>query len=88
MDCNVTFKVEIRCVLDFYGGIPDLWIHSTGGQFIRSLEGTVYNNTNVLEIPFCSHQDIGDYTCGWKTDIPNLSHISKTTTLSVHGQYF
>ncbi|CAG2227342.1 TTN [Mytilus edulis] len=59
------------------------WIHSNGGQTIRSLLGKHINNSNILTIPFCNSQDTGDYTCRWKTDILGKTLMEKSTTLSV-----
>ena len=81
--CKSEPSVSFECTIPNKGARAAEWIHSNKGTVIRVLQGRVVNYTNVLTIPFCNSQDIGQYTCVWET---TRSNISKTTTLVVKGR--
>ena len=86
--CNFFNTINLECILKTALNnlqTTVLWHHNLNGQLIRFLEGNGGNNSFLLQIPFCSYQDIGDYTCHVMTDLPGLPTLNASAKVSVKG---
>lgn len=86
--CNHPESLMLNCTinansLDFLK--TAVWRHTYDGRIIRVLKGNVLAMSVVLQILFCSYQDIGEYACILTTDIPGVPTLNGTTRLSVSG---
>lgn len=88
VSCNHLESMMLNCTikansLDFLK--TAVWRHTYGGHTIRILNGNVLAMSVVLQIPFCSYQDLGEYVCILTTDLPGVPTLNGTTRLSVSG---
>jgi hypothetical protein len=65
-----------------------VWRHTYDGRTIRVLKGNVLAMSVVLQIPFCSYQDIGEYACILTTNLQGVPTLNGTTELSVSGTLY
>lgn len=83
--CNTTQTVKLRCkIKNVEGPFPTfIWNHHLNGVRIRRLNGDDHKNLSILSIPYCSYQDVGDYTC---TVACNGRNMTSTAYVIVQGK--
>ncbi|CAC5388702.1 TTN [Mytilus coruscus] len=61
------------------------WIHHYNNVEIRQLDGFSEGKQTSIPIPFCTYEDIGNYTCTVTDSRKNITVFNSTTFLSVPG---
>lgn len=85
--CESNSKITLKCTDE---QLPESfvfgkWIHLFDGFFIRELHGIDTKESSILEIQFCTFEDIGNYTCTITDKRKNKTIHRSAVYLSVPG---
>jgi len=89
VECESNSKIQLRCS-DLH--LPDSfefdgWIHHFNGVLLRHVVGLSTQKGSSIDIPFCTYEDIGNYTCTVTDKRHNNTVFNSTTYLYVPGMY-
>ncbi|XP_052062611.1 uncharacterized protein LOC127702451 isoform X2 [Mytilus californianus] len=85
--CESNSEIKLTCQEE---NLPDLfhfgkWIHHYNDVEIRQMDGFSSGKQTFIQIPFCTYEDIGNYTCTVTDSRKNTTVLNSTTFLSVPG---
>ncbi|VDI13894.1 Hypothetical predicted protein, partial [Mytilus galloprovincialis] len=87
--CNESKSIDLPCEYNYLTTNLIRWIHLRNGKLIREMNiDFVDRDTNTLHLPFCNHDDSGEYTCMLATDYSLLPNINRSVHLLVNGPPF
>lgn len=86
INCGLYSNVEIPCTLIGQPGTFRAWYHYRKSLIVRTLAGTMSDDTNTLALKSCRAEDAGDYVCVWNISKPFSITVNGSTSMTVNGK--